>query len=124
MVPVRAVLIGLRPSGFRDEMAEWIREQGYEPHVEGGVHETVEWVRRAPDTVSFVDAGLGRLDGEEAWRVVRRVLGPGLPPRLVLMAEYRTKELWFEALVVGVGSVLPLPTERRVVLEALRWVGG
>jgi DNA-binding NtrC family response regulator len=99
-------------------MAGWLRGEGYLPRVTEAAIETVEWVRSEPDAVSFVDSGLGRLDGEEAWRVVRRVLGPR--PRLVLMAQHRSKELWFEALEAGVGSVLPLPTERPVVLEALR----
>ena len=120
MAPARFVLIGLRPTGFRDEMAGWVRDHGYEPRVTEACREAVDWARNAPDSVSFMDSELGRLDGEEVWRVVRRFLGS----RLVLMAGHRTKELWFEALNAGVGSVLPLPTERHVVLEALRQAAG
>ena len=75
---------------------------------------------RGGAAIWFVEVDLGALDGEQAWRVVRRTCGGH---RLVLMAERRTKDLWFEALEAGVGSLLPLPTERDVVLAALRSAG-
>jgi DNA-binding NtrC family response regulator len=110
------VLVGLKPSPFRETLADWLRGQGRETFVTGQAAEAVSWARARPEGVSFLDRDLDRLDGEEAWRVVHRVVGR----RLVLMATERTNDLWFSALAEGVGTVLPLPTERDVVLTALR----
>lgn len=128
------VVIGLRPSGFRDELDRWVKDQGFETFVTDEGRAAVEWVLRTPRTLSFLDLDLERVDGEEVWRLVRRIArgtsdGPavrgGSPRdhRLVLMAARRTNELWFTALAEGVGSLLPLPTERDVVLAALRVAG-
>jgi len=115
-----AVLIALRPSGFRDELCGWVRGGGPEPYVTEVGRDAVDWVLGTPDGISFFDRDLGRLDGEEIWRLVRPILGH----RLVLMAEQTTKELWFSALAEGVGTLLPLPAERVAVLTALRLAGG
>ena len=96
-------------------MESWVRGLGYVTCVTGEGREAVAWAAGRPRSISFVDRDLERVDGEEVWRVVRRVVGH----RLVLMAERRTKELWFEALAAGIGSLLPLPTEREVVVAAL-----
>ena len=101
-------------------MDDWVRGQGFETFVTDTGREAVAWARSRPEAVSFLDQDLERLDGVEVWRVVR----PIVSHRLVLMAEERTRDLWFSALDAGVGSVLPLPTERDVVLTALRLVGG
>jgi DNA-binding response OmpR family regulator len=97
-------------------MQGWLSDAGYATRVTEVARVAVEWARAEAD-VAFVETDLGSLDGEQAWRVVRRTCGGH---RLVLMAERRTKDLWFEALAAGVGSLLPLPTEREVVLAALR----
>ena len=114
----RPLLIGLRASPFRDVMADWVRGQGFETFVTDTGREAVAWARSRPETLSILDQDLERLDGVEVWRVVR----PIVHHRLVLMAQQRTRDLWFSALEEGVGSVLPLPTEREVVLTALRLV--
>jgi hypothetical protein len=44
----RPVLIGLRASQFRDEMAGWIRGQGFEPFVTEVGRLAVDWLRRMP----------------------------------------------------------------------------
>ena len=116
----RPVLIGLRASAFRDALDGWVRGEGFVTFVTDAGREAVAWARARPEAVSFLDRDLDRLDGEEVWRVVR----PIVSHRLVLMAQQRTRDLWFSALAEGVGSVLPLPTERDVVLTALRLVGG
>ena len=129
-----SVVIGLRPSGFRDELDRWVRDQGFETFVTDEGRAAVEWVVRTPRTVSFLDLDLERVDGEEVWRLVRRIARASSDapaargwsprdPRLVLMAARRTNELWFTALAEGVGTLLPLPTERDVVLTALRVAG-
>jgi hypothetical protein len=139
VVSVPSIVIALRPSGFRDELDRWVRDQGFGTFVTDEGRAAVEWVRRAPRTVSFLDLDLERVDGEEVWRLARRIArapsdgyaargrSPGGPfpgdHRLVLMAARRTNELWFTALAEGVGSLLPLPTERDVVLTALRVAG-
>jgi hypothetical protein len=112
----RVALIGLRPSGFRDQLDGWLSGVGYETRVTDVARVAVDWARDLASIV-FVASDLGSLDGEQVWRVVRRTCGG---QRLVLMAERRTKDLWFEALAAGGGSLLPLPTERDVVLTALR----
>lgn len=122
------VVIGLRPCGYRDELDGWVRDQGFETFVTDEGRATVEWVRRTPRALSFLDHGLERVDGEEVWRIVRRIGmatdGPSAGgSRLVLMAARRSNELWFTALAEGVGALLPLPTERDVVLTALRVAG-
>jgi DNA-binding NtrC family response regulator len=106
----------MRPRVFRDEMAGWFRGQGYDAFVTGAGREAVEFLRRTPEAVSFLDRDLDRFDGEEVWRVVH----PQGRHRLVLMAEQRTTELWLRALAEGVATVLPLPSERDAVLYALR----
>lgn len=116
----RPVLIGLRPSPFRDSLDGWVRGQGLDTFVTARGAEAVGWVRERPDAVSFVDRDLGQVGGVEVWRVVR----PIVCRRLVLMAQQRTRDLWFSALAEGVGSVLPLPTEREVVMTALRLASG
>jgi hypothetical protein len=97
-------------------MERWLAEAGWAPRATDVARVFVEWARDVA-SVSFVATDLGALDGEQAWRVVRRTCGGR---RLVLMAENRTKDLWFEALAAGVGSLLPLPAERDVVMTALR----
>jgi DNA-binding NarL/FixJ family response regulator len=114
------VLIGLRASAFRDQMDGWIRGQGFDTFVTGAGRQAVDWLRRTPGSISFLDRDLERVDGEEVWRVVRPT---GVVPdarRLVLMAEVRTKELWMTAVCGGVAAVLPLPADRDAVLCALR----
>lgn len=113
-----AVLIALRESPFRREMAGWVVESGFDPFVTDRGREALDWVARSPRGITFLDRGLERVDGEEVWRVVRPIVGR----RLVLMAETRTKELWFSTLSEGLGSLLPLPAERDAVLTALRLV--
>src|SRR5205814_8270576 len=113
---LRPVLIGLRPSPFRDALDGWVRGQGLETFVTDRGTDAVDWLRERSEAVSFVDRDLDRLGGVEVWRVVR----PIVCHRLVLVAKERTKDLWFSALAEGVGTVLPLPTEREVVLTALR----
>jgi hypothetical protein len=112
------VLVGLRPSPFREALDGWVRALGLETFVTDRPKDVVVWVRERPDAVSFVDRDLDRLEGVEVWRVVR----PIVSHRLVLMARERTRDLWFSALAEGVGTVLPLPTEREVVMTALRLV--
>jgi hypothetical protein len=110
------VLVGLRPSPFREVLDGWVSALGLETFVTDRPDDVVLWVRERPGGVSFVDRDLDRLGGVEVWRVVR----PIVSHRLVLMARERTRDLWFSALAEGVGTVLPLPTEREVVLTALR----
>lgn len=123
------VVIGLRPSGYRDELDGWVREQGFETFVTDEGRVAVEWVRRTPRALSLLDFDLERVDGEEVWRIVRRIErdtaggSSARGPHLVLMAARRTTDLWFTALAEGVGAVVPLPTERDVVLTALRVAG-
>jgi DNA-binding NtrC family response regulator len=116
----RSVLVGLKDSPFRGVLDGWVRSQGLETYVTDRADEAVAWVRERPEAVAFVDRDLARLDGVEVWRVVR----PIVSHRLVLMARQRTRDLWFSALAEGVGSVLTLPTEREVVLTALRLAAG
>ena len=113
-------ILALRVSPFREEMAGWVSAGGYDPFVTDRSREALDWVRATPRAVAFCDRDLARLDGEEVWRLVRPIVGH----RLVLMAEQRTKELWFSTLAEGVGSLLPRPAERDAVLTALRLVGG
>ena len=97
-------------------MDGWVRGQGFEPFVTAVGRIAVDWLRLRPDAVSFLDRDLDPFDGEEVWRVVRPTGGH----RLVLMATQTTKELWLSALTAGVATLLPLPTDRDVVLHALR----
>ena len=112
-------LVGLRAGPFRGEMERWLSDAGYTTRVTDVARVAVEWARGGAN-VWFVETDLGPVDGEQVWRVVRRTCGG---QRLVLMAPNRTKELWFEALEAGVGSLLPLPTGRESVLAALRSAG-
>ena len=140
MVLLQPVVIGLRPSGFRDELDGWVRDLGYETFVTDEGRTAVEWVRRTPRTLTFLDVDLERVNGEDVWRLVRRIVdrttahpsvrepgvrgaSPGWNRCLVLMAARRTNDVWFTALSEGVGTVLPLPSERDVVLAALRVAG-
>lgn len=66
----RPVLIGVRASRFRDELAGWIRGQGFPTFVTSVGREAVDWLRRTPESVSFLDRDLDRVDGEEVWRTV------------------------------------------------------
>ena len=126
MTPNRPVLIGLRASRFRDEMASWIEGQGFQPFVTDIGRTAVDWLQRTPDAASFLDVELGNDDldchGEAVWRVVRPIADARVGRRLALMAERRSKDLWMSALEDGVATVLPLPAERDVVLVALRLV--
>lgn len=123
------VVIGLRPCGFRADLDGWVRDQGFETFVTDEGRAAVEWVRRTPRCLSFLDVDLERVDGEEVWRLVRQIargqtaIGSADGSRLVLMAARRTNEVWFTALAEGVGTLLPLPSERDVVLTALRVAG-
>ena len=130
------MLIGLRASRFRDEMAGWIEGQGFQPFVTDVGRTAVDFLQRTPEAASFLDVelgswglgsgglGSGGLDGhgEAIWRVVRPIADARVGRRLALMAERRSKDLWMSALEDGVATVLPLPAERDVVLVALRLV--
>ena len=118
----RPVLIGARPSRFREELAGWVRGQGFDPFVTEVGRVAVDVVRRTPEIPTFLDADLAEDDVGEVWRVVRPIAGSSGARRLVLLAERRSKELWMTALADGVATVLPLPAERDVVLCALRIV--
>jgi DNA-binding NtrC family response regulator len=120
MTSTGVALIGLRPSGFRSEMEGWLTDAGYATRVTDVAQVAVEWAQGVSTAVWFVETDLGPVGGEQVWRVVRRTCGGH---RLVLMAARRTKDLWFEALEAGVGSLLPLPTGRDAVLAALRSAG-
>ncbi len=72
----RPVLIGVRASRFRDELAGWIRGQGFPTFVTSVGREAVDWLRRTPESVSFLDRDLDRVDGEEVWRAVVSVGRP------------------------------------------------
>jgi len=115
------VLIGLRASRFREEMAGWIEGQGFQPYVTDVGRLAVDWLRRTPEAASFLDLDLD-CHGEAVWRVVRPIADARVGRRLALMAERRPKDLWMSALEDGVATVLPLPAERDVVLVALRLV--
>jgi hypothetical protein len=115
-----AALIALRASAFREEMAGWVDGNGFEPYVTDVGRHVIDWVRGSPGGISFIDRDLERLEGREIWRLARPIVGH----RLVLMAEQRTKELWFSALAEGVTTVLSLPADRDAVLHALRLAGG
>jgi hypothetical protein len=115
-----AALIALRATAFRDAMAGWVDGGGFEPYVTDVGRYAVDWVKGSPGGISFFDRDLERLEGQEVWRLARPIVGH----RLVLMAEQRTKELWFSALAEGVATVLPLPAERDAVLRALRLADG
>ena len=123
------VVIGLRPCGYRDELDGWVRDQGFETFVTDEGRAAVEWVRRTPRALSFLDHDLERVDGEEVWRAIRRIAIESTDrasaggSRLVLMAARRSNDLWFTALAEGALALLPLPTERDVVLTALRLAG-
>lgn len=129
MLPRLPVVIGLRPCGFRADLDGWVRDQGFETFVTDEGRTAVEWVRRTPRCLPFLDVDLERVDGEEVWRLVRRIARGQMVPgsadgsRLVLMAERRTNDIWFTALAEGVGTLIPLPSERDVVLTALRVAG-
>jgi DNA-binding NtrC family response regulator len=115
-----SALIALRASAFRDVLTGWVDGSGFEPYVTDVGRYAIDWVRGAPGGISFFDRDLERLDGTEVWRLARPTVGH----RLVLMAEQRTKELWFSALAEGVVTILPLPAERDAVLSALRLASG
>lgn len=110
-----------------------MRDLGYETFVTHDGRAAVDWVVRMPRTLAFLDVDLDRVDGEEVWRLVRRIVArpseqpvetvPGWNRRLVLMAARRTNQIWFAALSEGVGSLLPLPSEREVVRAALEVAG-
>jgi hypothetical protein len=72
----RPVLIGVRASRFRDELAGWIRGQGFATFVTSVARDAVDWLRRTPESISFLDRDLDRVDGEEVWRTVVRAAGP------------------------------------------------
>lgn len=118
----RPVLIGVRPSRFRDDLAGWVQGQGFDPFVTEVGRVAVDLVRRTPGIPTFLDADLPEVDGEEVWRKVRPIAGSFGARRLVLLAERRSKELWMTALADGVATVLPMPAERDAVLCALRIV--
>lgn len=68
--PYRPVLVGVRALRFRDELAGWIRGQGFSTFVTSVGREAVEWLRRTPEALSFLDRDLDRVGGEEVWRTV------------------------------------------------------
>ena len=115
MVRTLQVLIGTQALDLGSQISIWVRELGYEACLTPDGEEAVAWARRGPFAASFLDNQLGGAGGETVWRVVRPILGR----RLVLMARERLNELWFEALQVGVRTVLPLPPARPMVEAAL-----
>ena len=68
--PYRPVLVGVRASRFRDELAGWIRGQGFSTYVTSVGREAVDWWRRTPEALFFLDRDLDRVGGEEVWRTV------------------------------------------------------
>ena len=115
MVRLLPVLIGTQALRLGAEIAQWVRELGFEACLTPDGEQAVTWARRGSFAASFLDVQLGGAGGETVWRVVRPILGR----RLILMARELSNELWFEALQVGVGSVLPLPPARPMVEAAL-----
>lgn len=115
MLPAAPVLVGIQAPDLGIQIAGWVRQQGYEVRVTADGVEVVEALRTLPFAASFLDSQLGGATGESVWRVVRPILGR----RLILMARERSNALWFEALRVGVGTVLPLPPAEAMVRAAL-----
>lgn len=73
--PYRPVLVGVRASRFRDELAGWIRGQGFSTYVTSVGREAVDWLRRTPESLFFLDRDLERVDGEEVWRTACHTAG-------------------------------------------------
>ena len=115
MFPVRSVFIGTPSRDVGYEIAGWVRAMGYEVEVSVDGAGAVRALHRGNFAASFLDHQLGAAEGPSIWRVVRPIVGR----RLILMAQERSNELWFEALRSGVGSVLPLPPARPMVVAAL-----
>lgn len=120
-----SVLVGLRPgvgidAGVQDAMDEWVRACGYEPRFTAEAEEAESWLREERDgfAASFLDADMARPQGEVTWRVVR----PWVGRRLVLVMREQRRDLWFEALRAGVGTVLSWPPNDATVRAALRAV--
>jgi hypothetical protein len=114
-----AVLIGTADAETGDRISGWVARLGYEARIAAGSTATMALVRGSEFSASFLDSGMG---SGEADGVVWRRANPILGRRLVLMAR-NPREVWFEALGAGVGAVLPLPPQERMVLAALAAVG-
>ena len=120
-----SVLVGLRPqlgaeAGLRESMDDWVRACGFEPRFTTRAQEAESWLRDEQEAfaASFLDAEMGVGEGRVTWRVVRPLIGR----RLVLVVRERRRDLWFEALRAGVGTVLSCPPEEAMVRAALRAV--
>ena len=125
MTPHPSVLVGFRDSSarsleFRDRLGGWVRGCGYEPRFTEDAEEALEWLRRDAFAVSFLDSEFERARGEPVWRGVQ----PGVARRVVLMARESRRELMFEALRLGVATVLPLPPVEAMVRAALAVASG
>lgn len=99
-------------------LSRWIRDFGYEPVQPGDASEVIRWGRERPWTAAFVAADWRTATEGCVWEQIQGALGR----RLVLMARERGPDLWFSAVRVGVGAVLPLPAVRASVGAALRAV--
>lgn len=120
-----SVLVGLRPElgddhDLRDSLGNWVRACGYQPRFTARAQEAESWLRDEKEAfaASFLDAEMGQVEGRVTWRVVR----PWVGRRLVLVVRERRRDLWFEALRAGVGTILSCPPEEATVRAALRAV--
>ncbi len=121
MTPHPAVLVGLRAeTQLEDELGGWMQRLGFETRFTTDAREVRSWLRQDDYAASFVDADLGRDEGEPVWRTLR----PTVARRTVLLAQDRRRDLWFEALRTGVATVLTLPLHETTVRAALEAVVG
>lgn len=107
---------------MRGSLEGWVERCGYRPRCTADAREALDWLGEERDTfaASFLDAEMGRDEGELTWRIVR----PRVRRRIVLVVRERRRDLWFEALRAGVATVLPFPPEEPMVRAALEAVTG
>ena len=106
--------------GLGERVASWVRHLGYETTVTEDGAQTLAWVEKRVFAAHLLDSRLVAETGERVWRRVRPIVGR----RLVLMARQPRSDLFFEALRVGVGALLPLPPREATVRAALRAATG
>ena len=124
MTPSASVLLGLRARtgpdrDLRSRLERWVLSHGLRPRFTPDAGEALRWLAEEPFAASLFDSDMELRDGQMVWQLVDR----GVARRSVLLVRERRSNIWFGALRIGVGTVLPYPPAEDTFEEALRAVG-